>query len=47
MGFFEDSFLLSASEADLHRRMKLSAVLRHIKTRPAAIWMRWATHMKN
>ena len=31
MGFFEDSFLLSASEADLHRRMKLSAVLRHMQ----------------
>ncbi|MDD3193700.1 MAG: thioesterase [Oscillospiraceae bacterium] len=31
MAFFEDSFTLSASEADLHRRMKLSAALRHMQ----------------
>lgn len=31
MAFFEDTFTLSASEADLHRRMKLSAVLRHMQ----------------
>ena len=31
MPFFEESFLFSASEADLYRRMKLSAVLRHMQ----------------
>ena len=31
MAFFEDTFTLSASEADLHRRMKLSAALRHMQ----------------
>ena len=43
MAFFEDTFTLSASEADLHRRMKLSAAL----MQPAAIWTHWATLMKN
>ena len=45
MAFFEDTFTLSASEADLHRRMKLSAALRHMQD--AAIWTHWATLMKN
>lgn len=31
MAFFEDAFTLSAAEADHRRRMKLSAVLRHMQ----------------
>lgn len=31
MAFFEDTFTLSAAEADLNGRMKLSAVLRHMQ----------------
>ncbi len=31
MAFFQDHFTLSASEADLHRRIKLSAALRHMQ----------------
>ncbi|MCI9405423.1 MAG: hypothetical protein HFK04_00690 [Oscillospiraceae bacterium] len=31
MAFFEDAFTLSAAEADLHHRMKLSTALRHMQ----------------
>ena len=31
MAFFEETFVLSSSEADLHQRIKLSAVLRHMQ----------------
>lgn len=31
MGYYEESFTFSASEADIHRRIKLSAALRHMQ----------------